>query len=69
MGLQNNYEMYDFERLQQDALIALVACCPKQAAPWVTFKLYMVGLTPDLTGQSSSNSSLINTPSLIGIPC
>ncbi len=37
MGLQNNYEMDDFEGLQQDALIALVACCPKRAAPWVIF--------------------------------
>ena len=69
MGLQNNYEMDGFERLQQDALIALAACCPKRVAPWVIFKLNMVDLTLDLTGQSSSNSSLINTPSLIGIPC
>jgi telomere length regulation protein len=33
MGLQNNYEMDNFEKLQQDALIALVVCCPKRAAP------------------------------------
>lgn len=43
MGLQNNYEMDNFERLQQDALIALAACCPKRAAPWVIFYLNMVG--------------------------
>ena len=33
MGLQNNYEIDSFEKLQQDALTALVACCPKRAAP------------------------------------
>jgi telomere length regulation protein len=42
IGLQNNYEMDNFEKLQQDTLIALVACCPKRAVPWVISELVMV---------------------------
>lgn len=35
IGLQNNYELDGFDRKRQDALRALVACCPRKAAPWV----------------------------------
>lgn len=35
MNLQNNYEMDNFEKLQQDVLISLVACCPKRAVPYM----------------------------------
>ncbi|KAL5519659.1 TEL2 [Sanghuangporus vaninii] len=33
VGLQNNYEMEDFDEKRQAAVHALVACCPRKAAP------------------------------------
>ena len=33
VGLNNNYELPDFDRQRQNALTALVACCPRKAAP------------------------------------
>ncbi|KAF7970737.1 hypothetical protein HWV62_23130 [Athelia sp. TMB] len=33
VGLQDNFDLPDFERKRQDILTALVACCPRIAAP------------------------------------
>ncbi len=33
VGLNNNYELDDFDLKRQAALNALVACCPQKAAP------------------------------------
>lgn len=36
IALNNNYELEGFEEKRQAALTALVACCPRKAAPYVT---------------------------------
>ena len=33
IGLQDNYDLDDFDQKRQAALNALVACCPRKAAP------------------------------------
>ncbi|KAF9264838.1 hypothetical protein L218DRAFT_972425 [Marasmius fiardii PR-910] len=35
VGLQDNYNLSDFDRKRQDALNALVVCCPHKAAPCI----------------------------------
>lgn len=35
IGLHNTYELGGFEEKRQAALNALVACCPRKAAPYV----------------------------------
>lgn len=35
MGLQDNYDLEGFDQKRQAALNALVACCPRKAAPYV----------------------------------
>ncbi|KAL0579959.1 telomere binding protein [Marasmius crinis-equi] len=35
VGLQDNYNLPDFDRKRQNALNALVACCPRKAAPCI----------------------------------
>ena len=35
VGLQDNFEITEFDRKRQAALNALVACCPRKAAPYV----------------------------------
>ncbi|GAA5992706.1 hypothetical protein JCM10908_006891 [Rhodotorula pacifica] len=35
MGLQNQFELEDFDRLKQDMLVALVVACPTEVAPAV----------------------------------
>ena len=35
LNVQNHYDLDQFEELQQDAMTALVACAPRQGAPWV----------------------------------
>ena len=35
VGLQNNYDVDGFETKRQGALVALIACCPRKAAPYV----------------------------------
>lgn len=36
VGLQDTYELEDFEVKRQGALNALIACAPRKAAPYVT---------------------------------
>lgn len=38
MGLQNNYDIEDFDKYVLEALTALVACSPRKAAPYVICK-------------------------------
>lgn len=38
-GLQNNYELEGFDKKRQDAVSALVACCPRKACPCVSSSL------------------------------
>ena len=33
VGLQNNYELEGFEENRQNAVTALVSCCPKKVTP------------------------------------
>ncbi|EJC98569.1 uncharacterized protein FOMMEDRAFT_113710 [Fomitiporia mediterranea MF3/22] len=35
VGLQNNYELDEFDQKRQAAVTALVACCPRKAAPTI----------------------------------
>jgi telomere length regulation protein len=36
IGLQNSFDLDDFEWKRQKALNALVACCPRKSAPYVS---------------------------------
>ncbi|KZT11519.1 uncharacterized protein LAESUDRAFT_740990 [Laetiporus sulphureus 93-53] len=40
LGLQDNYDIDDFEKKRQAALNALVACCPRKAAPALIEELF-----------------------------
>lgn len=37
IGLQDNYDLEAFSQKRQAALNALVACCPRKAAPYVIY--------------------------------
>ncbi|KIK59730.1 hypothetical protein GYMLUDRAFT_44166 [Collybiopsis luxurians FD-317 M1] len=40
VGLQNNYDLDKLQELRQNALNALVACCPKKAAPCIVEEFF-----------------------------
>ncbi len=40
IGLQDNYDLDDFSQKRQAALNALVACCPRKAAPYVIHAIF-----------------------------